>query len=71
MRYARSAGPGDVGARIVLRRRTAGGGLSDVLGHVQSWADGRIVVRTRTTTVEVAEADVVAAKRVPDPPARR
>ncbi len=72
MRYARTAGPGDVGARVVLRRRLPGGGSGDVLGHVQRWADGEVAVRTRTgEVVLVAEADLLAAKRVPEPPAPR
>jgi hypothetical protein len=72
VRYALSAGPDDVGARVVLRRRVAGGRLSDVLGHVERWSDGTVVVRDRHgALVEVAEADLVAAKRVPEPPARR
>jgi len=62
-----SAGPADVGARVVLRRRLPEGALGDVLGHVEQWSDGVVRVRTRTgTTVEVAEADLVAAKRVPE-----
>ncbi len=71
MRYALSAGPDDVGHRVVLRRRVDGG-LTDVLGHVERWSGGTVAVRTRHgDLVEVAEADLVAAKRVPEPPARR
>lgn len=72
MRYAFSAGPADVGARVVLRRRLPDGRLSDVLGVVERWADGLVAVRDRHgDLVEVAAADLVAAKRVPPPPARR
>ena len=71
MRYTVDVGPGDVGARVVLRRTLAAGGLGDVLGVVERWSGGTVLVRTRSGPVEVAEADVVAAKRVPDPPARR
>ena len=71
VRYAVSAGPGDVGARVVLRHRLPDGGLTDVLGHVERWSDGTVQVRTRTGTTVVAAADLVAAKRVPEPPARR
>jgi hypothetical protein len=72
VRYALSAGPDDVGARVVLRRRVADGRLSDVLGHVERWSGGTVAVRDRHgALVEVAEADLVAAKRVPEPPARR
>jgi len=72
VRYALTAGPQDVGARVVLRRTLPGGGLSDVLGYVRRWSDGVVTVLTRDgSVVEVAEADLVAAKRVPEPPARR
>lgn len=72
MRYALTAGPADVGSRVVLRRTLPEGGLSDVLGHVEAWGDGIVAVRTRDgRLVEVREADLVAAKRVPEPPARR
>ena len=72
VRYSLSAGPAHVGARVVLRHRLPGGGLTDVLGHVQRWSDGTVAVRTRAgTVVVVAEADLVAAKPVPEPPARR
>ena len=72
MRYDLSAGPDDVGARVVLRSRLPGGRLTDVLGHVERWADGLVAVRTRDgALVEVAVADLVAAKRVPPAPERR
>lgn len=72
MQYALSAGPGDVGARVVLRRRLPDGRFSDLLGHVEAWSGGTVRVRTRNgALVDVAEADLVAAKRVPPPPARR
>ncbi|MFP5218564.1 MAG: hypothetical protein ACLGIG_02325 [Actinomycetes bacterium] len=72
MRYTRDAGPGDTGLRVTLRRRLADGGLGDVLGVVEHWADGEVRVRDRHGVVHVvAEVDVVAAKRVPPPPERR
>jgi hypothetical protein len=72
MRYVVDVGPGDSGVRVSLRRRLAGGGLGDVLGELLSWADGVVRVRSRDDVVhEVAEVDVVAAKRVPPAPVRR
>lgn len=71
MRYRFEVGPSDVGARVVLRRRLPEGGLGDVLGVLEHWSDGAVRVLTRSGPVEVAPADLVAAKRVPDPPARR
>ena len=72
MRYALTAGPGDVGRRVVLRRRLPDGGLGDVLGRLERWSAGQVEVRTRTgELVRVAAADLLAAKTVPDPPVRR
>jgi hypothetical protein len=57
---------------VSLRRRLPGGGLGDVLGELVSWSDGLVRVRARDGAVhEVAEDDVVAAKRIPAPPAPR
>jgi hypothetical protein len=70
-RYALSAGPADVGARIVLRRRLADGALGDLLGELRRW-DDVVVVRDRGGLDHTVDrTDVVAAKRVPPPPARR
>jgi hypothetical protein len=64
--------PGDSGMRISLRRKLPEGGYGDVLGNLLSWADGVVRVERRNgEVVAVAEADVVAAKRIPPPPARR
>ncbi|MGZ6826983.1 MAG: putative acetyltransferase [Mycobacteriales bacterium] len=71
VRYARDVGPGDSGVRVSLRRRLPEGGLGDVLGELLSWDAVVRVQRRDGTVVEVAEADVVAAKRVPPPPERR
>ena len=72
VRYALSAGPSDVGARVVVRRRLPDDQLGDLLGVLERWSGGVVAVRTRDgQLVEVPEADVVAAKRVPPPPARR
>ena len=61
----------DVGARVVVRRRLPEGGSGDLLGELVRW-DGEVVVRDRAGLLHtVARADVVAAKRVPPPPARR
>lgn len=72
MRYAREVGPGDAGMRISLRRRYPDGSLGDVLGVLLSWTDGVVtVVRGDGSRVVLAEADVVATRRIPPPPARR
>lgn len=72
MRYAREVGPGDAGVRISLRRRYPDGQLGDLLGVLESWADGVVtLVRASGERVAVPEADVVATRRIPPPPGRR
>ena len=72
MRYAMEVGPGDSGMRISLRRRFPDGMYGDVLGILESWADGVVRVRRASGEVVVIEAtDVVATRRIPPPPARR
>ena len=72
VRLALSVGPADVGARVVVRRRTSDGRLGDLLGVLRRWDDELVVVRGRTGgDTAVLPADVVAAKRVPPAPARR
>jgi hypothetical protein len=72
VRYIRDVGPGDVGVRATVRHRLADGQLTDVVGVVERWSDGVVLVRDRRERLHtVAEADVVAARRVPPPPERR
>jgi hypothetical protein len=72
VRFTRDAGPGDVGVRVSLRRALPEGGYGDVLGVVVSWDDDEVSIERRDgSVVTVANGDVVAAKRVPPPPARR
>jgi len=72
VRFTIDVGPGDSGVRISLRRTLPEGGYGDVLGDLLSWADGVVRVERRDgTVVEVPEGTVVAAKRIPPPPARR
>jgi hypothetical protein len=71
-RYVISIDASDIGHRVSLRRRVPGVVYSDVVGELQDWSDGRLVVRRRDgSVVTVAEADLVAGKRVPPPPPRR
>jgi hypothetical protein len=72
VRYTIDVGPGDSGVRVTIRRKLAEGGLGDVLGQLLSWTDGVLTVQRRDgTNVTIDEQDVVAAKRIPPPPARR
>lgn len=72
MRYTIDVGPGDAGVRVTIRRHLPEGGLGDVLGQLLSWTGGVLTVERRDgTKVTIAEQDVVAAKRIPPPPARR
>jgi hypothetical protein len=59
-----------LGTRVVARYRVPGG-FTDALGYLRA-RDGRTCqVDTRRGLVAVPLADVVAAKRVPEPPPRR
>lgn len=58
--------PADVGRRVTVRHRLDGSTLTDVVGRLESWADGTlVVVRRDGTPVRVAVDDVVAARVVP------
>ena len=57
------------GTRVVARHRVPGG-FTDALGYVRS-CDGTVCeIDTRAGPVTVPLANVVAAKRVPEPPLR-
>ena len=72
VRYAATAGPDDVGSRVVVRRRLPEGGQGDVLGELVRWDEQAVVVLDRHGTAHRTQrADVVAAKRVPPAPLRR
>ena len=72
-------GPHCVGQRVVVRRVVAGergptGGpaLTDLLGVMESWADGSTTVRAEDGTVTtIALADIVSGKPVPPRPSMR
>ena len=59
-----------VGTRVVVRT-TIDDGYTDALGYLRSRDDTACVVETRHGLVTLALDDVVAAKEVPPPPARR
>jgi hypothetical protein len=64
--------PSDVGSRVSLRLRHVATTLTDVVGHLESWADGELAVRRRDgQVVRVPAADLVAGKVVPEAPVRR
>jgi hypothetical protein len=70
VRYTRDVGPGDADVRISLRRQLDEDVRGDVLGDLLSWTDGVVRVRDRHGVEHVVdEDDVVAAKRIPPPPA--
>ncbi len=72
MRYALTAGPADVGMRVVVRRRLPDGRYADLLGELLHWDEQSVGVRDRHGQEHtVRTSDVVAAKRVPPPPQRR
>lgn len=65
--FLRSVEPG---ARVVARYRVPGG-FTDALGYLRSCDERTCLVQTRRGDVTVPLANVVAAKRVPQPPPRR
>jgi hypothetical protein len=66
-RYLRSA---PMGTRVVARYRVPGG-FTDALGYLRARDRSSCDIDTRRGLVAVPLADVVAAKQVPEPPARR
>lgn len=66
-RFLRSAA---FGTRVVARHRIPGG-FTDALGYLRSCDERACLIETRRGTVRVPLDDVVAAKQVPEPPARR
>jgi len=74
---AQPAGPvsaltaADVGRRVVVRHALPDGRATDVLGRLESWAGGVLVVRRGDgSLVTVPERAVLAAKPVPPGPVR-
>ena len=64
--------PADVGERVTVRYALPGGGYSDALGQLESWAEGTLSVRRRDgSLVQISEESAVAGKTVPPPPPRR
>lgn len=63
--------PDDVGSRVSIRLRDDGG-YTDVVGHLESWADGQLRVRRRDGEVAtLSEGEIVAGKVVPPAPPKR
>jgi hypothetical protein len=64
----------DVGRRVTVRSRIPARpgepSLTDAVGILRSWRDGQLLVERRDGSLtRIAEADVVAAKVLPDAPA--
>jgi len=70
------AGPADFlrsvepGTRVVARHRVPGG-FTDALGYLRSCDGTMCEIETRRGPITVPLANVVAAKRVPEPPPPR
>jgi hypothetical protein len=72
VRYTLTLTPADTGARVVVRHRLPDGRMNDVLGQLESWQGGVLVIRRADGShAEIAESDVAAAKVVPPAPERR
>jgi len=59
-----------IGTRLVVRYRI-NGGATDALGYLLEKTATTCTIETRRGDCVVSLADVVAAKPVPEPPARR
>lgn len=69
-----SVTPADVGRRVTVRARYHGprARAIDVVGILEQWRDGTLTITRRDgTTAHVAEADLLAARVVDEPPAQR
>ena len=63
----------DVGERVMVRHALPAGGepvpddptMTDAVGDLVAWSHGVLRISTRNGVVDVAEAAIVAAKRVP------
>src|SRR3954447_492584 len=72
-------GPHCVGQRVVVRRvlpgqtgPSGGPAMTDLLGVMESWSDGRTVVRAEDgTATEIALSEIVSGKPVPPRPSPR
>jgi hypothetical protein len=60
-----------VGTRVVVRYRLPDGRATDALGYLQSVDETLCVVTTKRGPESIRLSDVLAAKRVPPPPAPR
>lgn len=61
----------DIGHRVVVRHRLPGGQLTDVIGVLQAYDGGSLVVRhSDSTPYRILVEDVSAAKRIPPMPLR-
>lgn len=60
-----------VGTRVIVRRRLAEGGYSDVLGDLLTVDDDGVQITTRRGVVRVAAAEIAIGKPIPPAPARR
>ncbi|OLT25581.1 hypothetical protein BJF83_05310 [Nocardiopsis sp. CNR-923] len=71
-RLVHRIGHADVGKRVSVRIRLPDGGFTDIVGVVESWANGVLAVRRRDdSVVEVAESGIAASRVVPPAPPRR
>ncbi|MBU1588397.1 MAG: hypothetical protein KKH51_10685 [Actinobacteria bacterium] len=62
--------PIEIGQRVVVRYRLPDGRATDALGMLLSANATHLVVDGKRGVETIAVADVIAAKRVPPPPAR-
>lgn len=71
-RYVHRIVPEDVGKRVSVRIRLPDGRFTDIVGVVEDWTDGVLLIRRRDDSIaEVVESTIVASRIVPPAPPRR
>ena len=71
-RYVHRIVPEDVGKRVSVRIRLPDGRFTDVVGVVEGWTDGVLLIRRRDDSIaEVVESTIVSNGIVPHAPTRR
>lgn len=75
-RYVVRITAADVGARVSVRSRIPAGdgapSATDTLGVLEDWSQGVLrIARADGTRVDLREADLLAARRIPPAPPRR
>ncbi|CAM3934361.1 hypothetical protein GCM10009799_40280 [Nocardiopsis rhodophaea] len=71
-RFTTEVTPDDLGRRATLRIQLPDGRFRDIVGVLEAWQNGVIMVRRRDgSVIEVIADDVVGSRIIPQQPPRR